>query len=116
MENTEVLRTLGNFSPKFLTIWNDPQNVNISEDGGYSRDGVLAEFAQFFVDNFKGMGPQEVSSLFCWIEEMLNANTDPNLIGGVRVCFLENIAHTSAGEAGMKLMGPKTRAAFDEFL
>jgi hypothetical protein len=76
---------------------------------------VLAEFAQFFVDSFKSLSVKGLEATFLWIENVLSEEGASGLAAGLRVCFLENIAHTDAGRNATKYMGKKTKEVFDGF-
>lgn len=112
-----LFELLINLFPAFKSWWEDDGNCNVLSDGGFAVAGLCAEFSQFYIEAFDEQAEANKEKLFFEIEELLvnaEVNADLNEIAGsLKVCFLENIAQTKAGEISKIFMGKLSRFFFD---
>jgi hypothetical protein len=99
--------------PGFEGQWFSDENLFINEDGTYTSCGLLAEFSHFYIDNFDALDKntcKEILRLFEGVVEEDDSASD--ISSSIKVCFLENISQTKAGDESMVFMGPLCKEFF----
>lgn len=108
---TDVLQYLLDLDPDFEGVWNSETNYNREDDGSSTICGVLTEFGQYLQDHEDLSSCTFLKSLFDFIE--LHTDEKSDLGSSIRVCFLENLAHTKAGKYLEKYMGSRSYFYYD---
>ena len=128
---TDLLNYFLTIAPIFKGYWSSEDNYSIEENGNFTFCGVCSEFAHYFIEQEKffdkkkapniwvelqpSMKETSISELFIFIEKILEKNTKSKLEGSLKVCFLEDISQTKAGEESKKWMGKLSREFFDKW-
>ena len=103
---SELLDYIVSLDSKYQEVWDSEDNYHRNDNGDSTMCGVLAAFGQYLQNHQNLMSLPYLESLFQFIEIESDSQTD--LGGSIRVCFLENLSHTEAGKKLEKYMGSRT--------
>ena len=116
MSADDLLQFFTGLYPEFLAQWESADNLH--RDGeAFTVTAVCSEFSQYFQDHALPLNVRNAELLFKEVEQLVAGNLiDANSVGvALCTCFLENIAHTQAGDASVSFMGPKSRKFFESW-
>ena len=109
---SELLDYIVSLDPKYQEVWNSEENYHRNDDGDSTMCGVLSEFGQYLQDHQNLTSLPYLEPLFRFIEDEADSQSD--LGGSIRVCFLENLSRTVAGKKLEKYMGKRTFHYYNE--
>jgi len=113
MQVHELLKAIVGLYPSFSAQWESTDNLSRNGDD-FTPHGLCSEFSSFFQSQALPLSEFAARALYQRIEQIIAADqrkTDP-VANALCTCFLENIAHTAAGEASIPFMGKESRAFF----
>ena len=114
----KLLENLIQIAPRFLSAWNNEDNLFIAADGSFSVHGVFSEFSSFIRDNFGLLDENRRKKLFDYIEECVTTDiqSENGVSNAARTCFLENLAGEAAlSNTILKYLGVESKKYFSKW-